>query len=139
LPIVNVATVCEKILRETDNVASLIRVIDVFHLPQEAVQLQPEGSIPVSALIVVRGGDYRGEGEIAVSVHTPDGKQQDFPEKWPMLFSDAVPANSLVLNFGMAFKHVGTSWIDVLWNGELLTKFPITLALQSAALPAPTA
>lgn len=138
LPIVNAAFVCEKILREPDNVFSAIRVVDVFHLPPETASLPDDSGVPISAMIVVRGGDYRGNGEVSFSIVTPDGKQHDVPQKWPILFSDPISGTNLIFNFALKFKHVGTTWVEVLWNGELLTKFPITLALQTAA-PQPTA
>ncbi len=34
------------------------------------------------------------------------------------------------LQFGLSSKHVGLSWIEVYWNGEMLTKFPVRLVLE---------
>src|SRR5690348_13251068 len=129
-PFVNVATACEKILVEKDNVFSVIRIVDVFYIPKEVADM-PDGGVPISTLITVRSGDYRGEGELSLAVQTPDGVRNEAPEKWPMLFSDTNTAANIVFSFGIGIRHIGTSWVEVLWNGEILSKFPVTLTLGS--------
>jgi hypothetical protein len=130
-PIVNIATVCEKVMVEKDNVVSLIRVVDTFFVPEEALAQAQNSFIPVTGLIVLRGGDFVGEGELSLAVESPDGKKTDVPDKFPMTFSCSDHSNNVVCNMAISLRHIGTSWVTVLWNGDLLTKFPIKLAQQT--------
>ncbi|MGA7823706.1 MAG: hypothetical protein WCA14_05885 [Steroidobacteraceae bacterium] len=130
-PLVNVATACEKVLVEKDNVFSAIRVIDIFYVSSEiaAIQQQPGAHIPVSALIMLRRGDYAGEGELSLVIETPVGQRIDSPTKWPMLFNEQNEGGNVILSFPLPLTNIGTTWIEVLWNGDCLTRFPVTLRL----------
>jgi hypothetical protein len=125
-PIVNVATACEKVLVEKDDVLSLLRIVDIFYIPDGITEAIPEVVIPVSGLIVVRGGDFIGEGELSVVIQTPDGSRSD-PKTFPMIFGSSNQGNNVICHMTVSLKHLGISWAEVLWNGELLTKFPIKL------------
>jgi hypothetical protein len=127
-PLVSVATVCEKVLTEKDNVLSCIRLVDIFRMPPEA-QSQPDVALPVSALIALKAGDFLGEGELSLVVETPDGTRNEVPTKWPLLFDGPLAGANVNFAFGIYIRHLGTTWVEVLWNGDLLTKFPVKLEL----------
>jgi hypothetical protein len=133
MPLVNVATACEKVLIEKDNVVSAIRIVDVFNVVPPPIPLPAEVGLQMTALIVLRAGDFRGEAEISIAIVTPDGQRQNVPEKWPMLFQEENTGGNLVFNFAMAVRHIGLSWVEVMCDGVLLTKFPIML--QQAPKP----
>lgn len=128
-PLVNVATACEKVLIEKDDVATAVRIVDVYYLP-ESQQPMPAGTesvIPISSLICIKAGDFEGEGVLSVALQTPDGQRKEIPQKWPIILKSGPHGSNLVLNFALSTKYVGQSWVEVLWDGELLTKFPIML------------
>lgn len=129
-PVVSVATDCEKVMIEKDDVVSLIRLVDTFFIPEEVLAKPQDAAIPITGLIVLRGGDFTGEGELSLAVESPDGKRTEFPDKFPMLFTSTDQTNNVICNMVIALRHVGTSWVNVLWDGDLLTKFPIKLAPQ---------
>jgi hypothetical protein len=134
-PFVNVATICEKVLIEKDNVLSAIRIFDVLNV--SSASMPPDTAIPLTALIMLRAGEFRGEAEISIAIETPDGKRHPIPQKWPLLFEEQSAGGNLVINFPLAVRHIGLSWVEVLCNGELLTKFPIKLQVGTTpAAPA---
>jgi hypothetical protein len=133
-PLVNAAFACENVLAEVDGVNYAIRIVDTYRVQAFAADGKtelsiPEGhAIPIAALIVLKSGDFKGEGELSVVVCTPDGKRTPIPEKWKMIFTGGEHGNNLVMRFHFAAKHVGLTWVEVLWNDEALTRFPIKLA-----------
>lgn len=126
LPVVNVAVACEKILAEKDDVLSMVRIIDTYFVPTGSAAPPPDTILPISGLVVLRAADFIGEGELWLVLVTPDGKRTD-PQKIPMIFRNLYQANNVICNFGIQLRHIGVSWIEVIWEGETLTKFPIRL------------
>jgi hypothetical protein len=122
-PFVSAAFVCERVLQEKDGTTSAIRIIDNFYIP---ASIAPDTSMPVTVFIGLKS-DVPREGIITVIVNTPDGKKNELPDKWPISFSSAVTGANLILTFGLFVRHVGTTWIDVVYDGEMLTRTPIRL------------
>lgn len=134
LPIVTVATACEHTLQEQDGVLSLIRVVDQFtistHIQGTTIpeKLQNmEVAVALNVVICLKSGDYKGEGELSLKLALPDGTTRDFPEKWPFLMEGGEKGVNVRLSFGLSSKHVGLTWMEIYWNSEYLSKFPITL------------
>lgn len=78
-PYVNWALFCEKMLRETDNVVSFIRVIDRItvhepvQVPEAAGPLAPVALIPVTFAAAVKAGDVTGTVPVRIRVEPPSG------------------------------------------------------------------
>src|SRR5438132_1043793 len=78
------ALFCEKILRETDNVLSVIRVIDRFNVGG-AIPEMPPTVLTFTILISFKSGFLRGKQMIAIRPKGPD--KQDLPQmNFPLLF-----------------------------------------------------
>jgi hypothetical protein len=140
-PLVTIATACDNMLTESDGTISLIRVIDLMTLtnlrtdigatPQEMPNV--DFAVPVNAVVCLKSGDFKGEGELSLKAHLPDGTRKDFPEKWNFLMEGEEKGINVNIKFGLSTKHIGLTWIEVYWNGELLTKFPVRLRRQEAS------
>jgi hypothetical protein len=129
-PLVSVATVCERILVEKDNVFSVIRIVDVFWIAPEIISSQPGGALPISCLVALKAGNYTGQGELSLVIEAPDGKRLEAPEnRWPLFFDKDRSGANLIFNMALAFRHIGVNWIEIFWNGEFLTKFAVTLVV----------
>lgn len=124
-PIVIAATACEKVIVEKDDVPSIIRVVDTFKFPSPP---QGVGTIPISCIVILKGGDFVGSAEITMVLVSPDGSRVPSPERHTVSFSQLVGANCFV-NISVPTSNIGTSWMEVFCDGEYLTKFPITLAI----------
>ena len=129
-PYVSVACVCEKVLQEKDGVLSAIRLVDTFHLqPLPGAPADAKGILPLTALVALKSGDVTGTFELRMQVRSPSGKVVDIPEKWPVILAGGEQGVQLVMQFHLPVPEFGLYWFDVLWNGDVLTSFPLKLIL----------
>ena len=147
-PIVTVATACENVLLEGDGVASVIRLVDRFTLSAQVVAKGSAQGLPkrpdianldlpiqIKAFIGLKSGDFKGQGELSLKAHLPDGTRKDFPQKWTFLMEGDDKGVNVRLQFGLSSKHMGLTWIEVYWDGELLSKFPVRLMPEQGSAP----
>jgi hypothetical protein len=129
-PYVNVACICEKVLQEKDNVLSAIRLVDTYYL--QPPPLMPEGitgAVDLSALVLLKSGDVTGKSELGIQIRAPSGRVIELPEKWPVLLNGGEHGVNFVMKFTMPVREFGLHWFDVVWQGEVLTSFPLKLVL----------
>lgn len=135
-PFVQAACICENVLFDKDNVASVIRIVDKFDIevPDNMPADLPFG-FPITMFIRIKFSGVK-EGVISVQARRPDGTQggrQNVP----------IPKGE---HDGAQFKtafHVlkpqnGVYWFDVLWENELLTSVPMTVAIKQTLVPGAT-
>ena len=129
-PYVQVATLCENVLTEPDKVSSVIRIVDTMYLSlPEGLQLDPNevGAVMLKAFISLKSGDVRGEYDIPIVFRAPSGKKAELPTKWHVSFLGGESGATLTVNFTLPVKEFGLYWFDVMWEGEVLTSFPVKL------------
>lgn len=134
-PFVAAAVLCEKVLVDEEGVPSLIRVVDTYKidLPKEL----PAGTGAVAkftAFFAIRSGDVVGKSELSIKLRNPDGKVVNIPQKWPVLLGGNEQGANLKLEFGLPIVY-GLYWLDLYWNGDLLTSAPFRLGPMSPATP----
>jgi hypothetical protein len=130
-PFVQIACVCEKVLIEPDNVASLIRVVDTYALALPTPELPAGVQIAfLIAFISLKSGDVVGEFEVGLRLNHPDGK--DYPiRRWPVEFRGGESGVNLKIAFSLPDAKFGLYWFDVLWGDEVLTRIPFRLKAAS--------
>jgi hypothetical protein len=140
-PWVQFACVCEKVLREPDNVASLIRIVDTYNLdvPPEfpkGFELPPGISggwaLPLTIAVSLKSGDVSGEYEIGLRLTRPSGQQTPI-RKWPAVFRGGEAGVTLVMAFVLESPTSGLYWIEVLWFSEVLARIPLRINPKIAA------
>ena len=83
-PYLSMAIFCEKVLRETDNVMSVIRVIDRFNVLGGTAEMAPT-PLQFTVLISFKSGFMRGKQMLAIRPKSPN--KEDLPQmSFPMLF-----------------------------------------------------
>jgi hypothetical protein len=130
---VQVACICEKVLREHDNVPTLIRIVDIFNV-ETPIDPLPEGvhlGTPLTIFVALKSGDVAGEHEIGLRLTRPDGTTGPV-RKWPVTFGGAERGVNLQLGFALDSPQLGLYWFDVLWSDEVLTRVPLRLKLRTA-------
>jgi hypothetical protein len=128
-PLVALACVCERVLVETDNVVSLIRVVDTFTLPLPLNRPMP-GATLTSLIVVValKSGDVVSEHDVGLRLRDPEG--HDHPvQKWTMDFRGGEQGVNLAINLAIPNPKIGVHWFDVLWREEVLTRIPFRVQL----------
>jgi hypothetical protein len=127
-PYVTAALICEKILEEKDNVLTAVRIVDTITAQRPP---QPSGVVQVvqlSVLVMLKSGDLTGPSEISLKLRSPSGKITDIPQKYPSVLMGGVHGQNLAMGLLLELKdEFGLYWIDVYWNGEILTNIPFNL------------
>jgi hypothetical protein len=125
------AVFCEKVLREADNVLSIIRVIDRFNVVGATPEMVPT-VLPFMILVSFKSGFLRGKQLLAIRPKGPN--KEDLPQMaFPMLFEgDDDRGNALAAQINFVANQEGLYWFDVHLNEELVTRMPLRVAYQQA-------
>ena len=134
-PYVVAALICERALQEKDGVISLIRLVDTVNTTftpsseEEAAKPTPAIPLALSLFISFRAGPARGKREIVVHLYDPDGAQKFQTGPYPMVFTSAEQGHNLNIKMSLALKNPGVYWIDVVIDGRVVTRLPLTVTL----------
>lgn len=128
-PYVSAAFACEKLLVEKDDVFSAIRMVDTFFINPSDIENLPQGvAARIRTIITIAvKADSPMDGEISLAINTPDGQRNNIERKFPISLSGERIGANLIVNLDVNSRHIGWTWIDVMWNGDLLTRVPIRL------------
>ena len=125
----HVATFCEKVLRETDGVPSVIRMFDRYNVVGQEEEMPPT-ILSFTVLVSFKCGILRGKQKVSLRPKTPLGK--DMPAMdLPILFEgddDRGPIVALQLNWSI--EEEGLYWWDLYLNEELVTRMPLRVNYQ---------
>lgn len=126
-PFVGAALICEKVLKETDGVASFIRVVDRINVQGPTDELPPNMVIPLALVLNLKVGDARGKHKVTFRPETPSG--QTLPEvSLQVLFEgDGDRGVNVNLNYGLKVEHEGLHWFDVFVDSEMITRIPLRI------------
>ncbi len=134
-PFVQVACVCENVLIETDNVQSVIRIVDTYTLSVPEGKTIKDGAVQLTALVALKSGEVTGEHTIGLRLVPPGGlKTQD--REWPVVFNGGEHGANMKIQFVIPSPSEGLYWFDVLWGAEILTRIPFRL--KTVSVPATT-
>ena len=129
-PIISISGfLCERVLREADGVHSAIRIVDVFYVPDV-----PGGMMEFRALVSIKAqpGDD-SEHLVDWKLENPDGTERllDGTAKtvtFGSLLGPKVPGGAnLVVHFNIPAEVLGTHFLHVLLDGEVVLTLPLTL------------
>lgn len=134
------AFLCEKILIERDNVPTFVRVVDRFSVPVFSGKLPPGVQLPQQILqctlvVSLKAGDLgAGKQTIRIKLQKPDGSY--LPENVSQVFFNGGEDNGtlLALPIALGAPDEGLHWFDVYWEQQLLTRIPMRVLYQPAAL-----
>ena len=142
-PYLSFAVLCEKVLRETDDVLSLIRVIDRLTVtviaPVSTPPVSPDLAplVSVTLAIGLKSGEFRGSLPVRVQVETPSGAE------WPSFetsaeFQGEEHGPAIVLPVRSPAQDEGLYWFAIEIAGEMATRVP-RVARQVVTSPLPQA
>ena len=108
LPHLGAALFCERILVESDQVLSLIRVIDRVEIQtrpdiEEAIAAGTF-AIPLFMVLMFRAGEARGDYTFAVRVVPPEGRKPSELFQGPLTF-DRAEGGTVVRRWAVTFKR----------------------------------
>jgi len=141
-PYLQMAVICERVLREQDGVLSLIRVIDRITHTIVGAQL-PDPLPPVSYtmwfVLALKSGSARGRQTLKMVQEQPSGLRRDLLEHSIMLEGEDRGTN-FVAQIQAKFEQEGVYWFDVFLNDQFMTRMPLRLTynlVRRATPPAP--
>lgn len=134
---VQTACICENVLFDKDNVASIIRIVDRFdvEVPDNLPPDLPFG-FPITMFIRVKFADPKTSGLISVQAKRPDGTlggRQNIPI--PEGDHDGAQFKTI---FNILKPQSGMYWFDVLWDNEPITSVPMTVVIKHTQAPGAT-
>ena len=145
-PHIQAAFMCEKVLREHDNVPSFIRVIERFNvaIPPPPEMLPPGIQFPPTIIqfflvVMLKAGDLP-ERQVQHDVEAGRSKRRPLPEKKVGVFFSGSDENGVVMVSPVAIPNPdeGLYWFDVIFEEKVLTRVPMRiLHQQMQGLPFP--
>lgn len=111
-PWVTMAVFCEKVLREKDEVLSLVRVVDRFEV---IVPNGTMGMVVTTMVVGLKPGDFRGGGTFRI-VHTDDAGQVYPGPSDEVTFPNALEGTQIEVNFRIGVVVSGVHRFDVEFN-----------------------
>jgi hypothetical protein len=134
------AQICERVLREEHGVLSLIRLVDIFFVPETRAE-----DLSISFFVVVLAklkSDFipTPKSKFSVYLIRVNGERQliteeEAVEPVPTPFPAPVGIG-LVVQMAVTVRNLGTCYVEVEFAGQRIAKIPFTLALAPSA-PAP--
>ena len=141
-PYLQMAVICERVLREQDGVLSVIRVIDRVTHTIVGAQL-PDPLPPVSYtlwfVLAFKSGSARGRQALKIVQEQPSGLRRDLFEH-SLIFEGEDRGASFLAQVQAKFEQEGVYWFDVFLSDQFVTRMPFRLTynlVRRAAPPTP--
>lgn len=138
LPYLTAALICERVLQEKDGSLSVIRIVDraeaKIHVQGDAPieQMQQAGMNPTLQLMMlvgIKSGSFKGKGLITIEAEKPSGEKTPNIATLELDFTGGDQGQNIIVNLQVQLKEQGLHWLNIQFNGSLLTRVPFTLAL----------
>lgn len=131
-----IATFCEKVLRETDGVLSIIRMFDRFNVVGDSAEM-PVTVLQFTVVVGFKSGFMRGKQTLRLRPVSPTGKELPAMEI-PMLFEgDDDRGSFMAFQVNFPVEEEGVYWWDVYLHDELITRMPLRVFYQRTRTPTP--
>jgi len=130
-PYLNMAVICEKVLREQDGIMSVIRVVDRVTItpPPDAPEQMPPTSLNLMLAVVLRAGVMQGQMNVGLSFTTPAGIDNQIGSV-PVLFEGQDRGVNLITNLNLTVGEQGLYWISIYLERQFLTRVPLRILYQ---------
>jgi hypothetical protein len=126
-----IAFICERVLIEKDDIPSIVRMVDVFFIPEGA---PPEAPFRFYLFVSVKTLPAKGKKiTLSVTLINTLGERDRLPDpdtsEPPVFRNDpSVPTGTLLIaQISVVPKHMGTCFLEVEVNGKVEATVPFTL------------
>jgi hypothetical protein len=132
----NFAVICEKVLREADDVLSFIRIVDqlaVTIVTAPGVDVPPEvasyAPVALTFAIGLKSAGYTGPVPIKLRIETPVGSA--LPEfETTQHIAGAERGLNLIFPMQLPVQDEGLYWFVVELSGDVVTRVPLRISKQ---------
>ena len=136
-PHLKMACFCERVLREVDGVATLVRVIDrLTHTESkaDAPEEMPPVTYEMKLVIMLIPAKALGRHELKVERELPSGIR-DKPIALTVQLEGGNRGANIVMDTKMTFPLEGLYWFNLYLDEVLLTKMPFQVLYQRISIP----
>jgi hypothetical protein len=142
-PYVVAAVFCDKVLHEKDGVLSAIRIVDrltaVLEVPPGAAE-PPAIQASLTLLVVLRNGSFKGSGKLSITATAPSGNPlANNPAPVDVEFKSPHTGANVIATVSIPVKEEGAFWFDVLFEGRILMRTPLYVAVSRSETPSGSA
>jgi hypothetical protein len=130
------AVICERVLRETDEVLSFIRVVDQITVSVVTsaglglpLNLPFAPSAPLTFAVGFKSAGYVGPVPVRIRVETPSGAALPEFETTPSIAAETDGLN-LIFPIQLPVQDEGIYWFAVEVSGDVLTRVPLRVSRQ---------
>lgn len=131
---VGAALFAGEVIEDKQGLYSLIRVYDEVHAEMAPDTPEPSAgqpvTIPLVGLVSLRTGSAYGRHTVRLDLVAPDGERKD-GQPFDLAIEEGSTGINIPLNIRFRAKGAGRYWFEVLVDGELLTRIPMTVVLGS--------
>ncbi|MGH9376236.1 MAG: DUF6941 family protein [Terriglobia bacterium] len=131
-PYLNAALLCERVLSEADGILTAVRIIDRFIVSGPNPEMFP-ATLPMSLLIMLKSGDFRGPSVIKLITETPSAQQLPTLEFQVNFEGDNDRGVNVVANISFQAQEPGIYWFTLLQQEQPLTRIPLRVLYQRTA------
>ncbi len=133
-PFLNVAVLCERVLREQDGVLSLVRIVDRW-IRTAAGPGASEAELPpvrVNGQIVLlfKAGEAQGHMDVTISLEAPSGLIVGPTQRLSVLFEGQDRGAAVVADVGLDLQEAGLYWFRIKLDDLPLTSIPLRIVDQ---------
>lgn len=132
-PYLHTAVFCDRVLRETDGIVSLIRIVDRWTVAGPAEQMAMT-LIQTNLAILMKSGTYRGSAKIQVTPTSPSGVEMTSLQLPVNFEGDDDRGVAIALPIAFPVQEPGVYWFDIQISGQSLTKIPLRVLYQQIAM-----
>ena len=136
-PHLKMACFCERVLREVDGVATLVRVIDRLTHTESKPDAPPEMppvTYAMKLVIMLIPGQALGRHDLKVERELPSGIK-DKPIAMTVQMEGGSRGANIMMDTKMTFPLEGLYWFNVYLDDALLTKIPFQVLYQRISIP----
>lgn len=136
-PLVAAAFLCERIMTEKDGVHTYVRVVDTVGARRHDADTRVLFRLWLA--VSLKSGDaYGGKYTVAMRIKGPDEKVTKLGEEIPIVLNGDEHGVNIGVQLDLELKRDGLYMIDVLVDGEVLTRVPFRVRLELLESQDPT-
>ena len=138
-PYIQVAGFCEYVLREADNVRSVIRLIDQINHSvrgEDVPEEMPEFHYPIWLVLCLKCGKSRGRHELQIVPELPSGETMPPIAISVQMEGEGKGANVLS-KIDIPYRMEGLYYFIVRFDGILLTRLPLEIRYSRQVVASP--
>ncbi len=138
-PYLQMAVLCEKVLREEGGVLSLIRIVDRITVSvsgpstSSATSTMPVATVQLMAVISFRSGMASGSLPLRVRVESPSHRVVSTIDM-PVLMEGGERGPAVIVQLVLQVDEDGLYWIAVALDNALVTKLPLRIVYQRVSV-----